>query len=341
MTILAFLIVLFIVIFAGRKIFTSNLNFNDSINEEYSKNVKKFSTIILIGYLGIFCALSLISAIFTTNEQEIGFTELFGTTTSIETAGVHFKIPFLSKKYVYDATTKGMAIGYVEETDESDESDSLMITSDFNFVNIDFYLEYRISDPIAYTYASDDPESILKNIAQSAIRNTIGQYDVDSVLTTGKSEIETVVYNDIVTELEKHNIGLSVSNITVQDSEPPTSEVSAAFKDVETAKQNAETVINAAEKYANEQIPAAEAEAASVISEAEAYKTERVNAALEEVAAFNAVFAEYQKNPETVKTRMYYETISEVFPNLEIIISSDSKVIYVTGDSSTPIIDEN
>ena len=282
----------------------------------------------------IFVIVAIFSSLLITNEQQVGFTEMLGQTSLIDSAGLHFKVPFISHKYIYDGTTHGIAIGYDENTDESKTDDSLMITSDFNFVNIDFYLEYRISDPIEYRYGSQNPEEVLRNIAQSAIRNTVGQYDVDSVLTTGKSEIEMKVYEDIIAELDNHSLGLTVMNVTIQDSEPPTNEVANAFKEVENAKQGAESVINEAREYANTNLPAAEADAEAIKQKANASKTERVNAAKEEVANFEALFAEYSKNPETVKARLYYEALEEILPKMEIIISDDSNIVYVSGDPS-------
>ncbi len=281
--------------------------------------------------------IGIVTSVYMTNEKEVGFVSVFGHNSLVESAGIHFKAPFVSRKYIYDATTQGMPIGYTEDDSESIVNDSLMITSDFNFVNIDFYIEYRIIDPIEYHYGTSDPEGVLRNIAQSAIRNTVGQYDVDSVMTVGKSEIEIKVFEDSVAELQKHDTGLTVTNVTIQDAEPPTAEVAAAFQAVEDAKQHAETLENQANEYKNTKLPAAEASAAAIIQAAEATKTERINAAQEEVATFEALFKEFSNNPEAVGMRMYYETIADVIPNMEIIIGKDSKVIYVTGDSESDV----
>jgi len=308
-----------------------------SNKEEIIRNIKILRNAIYSIIVVATVVLGILTSVFFTNEQEIGFTTMFGKNTMIEGAGMHFKVPFLSTKTVLDSTTKGMPIGYVEETDETAEEDSLMITSDFNFVNIDFYIEYRITDPIEYKYGSDDPEGILKNIAQSAIRNTIGQYDVDSVMTTGKAEIEGVVFDDIVTELTSHKLGLTIVSVTIQDAEPPTAEVRKAFKEVENEKQNAETAINKAHEYENTQIPAAEAKAEEIIQAANATKTERANSAKEEVKRFEALFAEYQNNPDTVKQRLYYEALEKILPNMEIIIGRDAKVIYVKDDANNTV----
>ena len=338
MGVIKFFLLLLVIIMAFFSIVRKSIKSNQK--EEESRNyyrdttkelkfILKLKPIVYGIYIGIVAISLLFGSIYFTNEQEIGFTSFFGHNTMIEGPGMHFKIPFLSQKHVYDSTTKGMPVGYVEGTDESNAEDSLMITSDFNFINIDFYIEYRIVDPIEYCYGSDDPEGVLKNIAQASIRNTVGQYNVDAVLTTGKSEIETKVYEEIIERIEEHHIGISVGNVTIQDSEPPTSEVNDAFKAVEPAKQGAETTINNARKYANEQIPAAEAKAEEVKQAATATKTERTNAAKEEVAKFEALFKEYQRNPETVKRRLYYEALQEILPNMEVIIGKDAKVIYI------------
>ena len=314
-----------------------NLSKDENRYQDEREDLEKILKLrpFVYGGIGVITlVIALITGIYFTDEQDIGFTTMFGKNTMIDGPGMHFKVPFISEKHVYDATTKGMAIGYDEENNESEEADSLMITSDINFVNIDFYIEYRISDPIQYCYETNNPELLLKDIAMSAIRNTVGQYDVDSVMTTGKPEIESKVFDDIVAGLEDHSTGLTISNVTIQDSEPPTTEVATAFKDVENAKQNAETVVNKAHEYENTKIPAAEAEAEKIKQAANAAKTERVNQAKEEVAEFEALFTEYQKNPDTVKQRLYYEALEEILPNMEIIIGEDSKIVYIKGSDT-------
>lgn len=323
MATIKFFILVLIIIMAGLSIFRK------IDNEDVKKILPKIKIIVYGAFGAIVVIFSLFSSIYFTSEQEIGFVSFFGRNTMIEGPGMHFKIPFISDKHIYDSTTKGMPIGYSEETDESKQEESLMITSDFNFVNTDFYIEYRIVDPIEYHYGSNDAEGILRNVAQAAIRNTVGRYDVDSVITTGKNEIESKVFEEIVEGLEKHHTGISVSNVTIQDSEPPTTAVIDAFKAVENAKQEAETAVNDARKYQNEQIPAAEAEAEQVKQAATATQTERINSAKEEVAKFEALYNEYKNNPETVKQRLYYEALQEILPNMEIIIGKDAKVIYV------------
>ena len=199
----------------------------------------------------------------------------------------------------------------------------MMITSDYNFLHVDFYAEYRVTDPVKALYASEDPVEILKNIAQNCIRTTIGSYTVDSVLTTGKNEIQSNIKQMIIDKLEVYDIGIQLVNITIQDAEPPTEEVSMAFKEVETAKQGKETSVNNANKYRNEKIPAAEAEADRIIQEAEAAKQERINEANGQVARFNALYEEYINYPEVTRQRMFYEAMEDVLPGLKVIIQTD------------------
>ena len=196
-----------------------------------------------------------------------------------------------------------------------------MITSDFNLINIDFYLEYKVSDPIAYLFNTNDPEMILANEALSCIRATVSDYPVDEVMTTGKGQIQSEIREMLQKELSEKNIGLQVVNVSVQDSEPPTDEVARAFKAVETARQGRETAINDANKYKNEQIPYAEAEADRIIQAAEAEKQARIAEAEGQAARFNKMYEEYSRYPLITKKRMFYETMEEVLPELKVIIT--------------------
>lgn len=255
-------------------------------------------------------------------EQEQAVLITLGKAQAVTDSGLHFKIPFIQKVKKVNTTIQGFSIGYNMDTNESNESESLMITSDYNFVNVDFFVEYRYSDPVKAVYASRNPVEILRNISQSCIRTVIGSYPVDDVLTTGKNEIQAAIKEKIMANLEKQDIGVQLVNITIQDSEPPTIEIMEAFKAVETAKQGKETALNNANKYRNEQLPSAQAKADGIIKDADAKKTERINEATAQVARFSAMYQEYIKNPNITKQRMFYEVMEEVLPDLKVIIES-------------------
>lgn len=295
-------------------------------NERYSSTGKKVSSrikLIVLCIVGAF-ALLIISAntVYTISEQEQGVIVTLGKPTGSASPGLNVKIPFIQQVYKIDTTIKGLAIGYREGSNESVDNESLMITSDFNFVNVDFYVEYQVTDPVAYLYESSDPVEILRNIVQSCIRNVVGSYKVDSVLTDGKSEIQAKVKEMVIDKLEAQSLGLSIVNLTIQDAEPPTTEVMQAFKAVETAKQEKETIINNANKYRNEKMPEAEADVDNILQEAKTTKTQRINEAESQVALFNAMYDEYKKNPDMTKKRMFYEAMEKILPDLEVIIDS-------------------
>ena len=293
------------------------------------------AVVIVIAALLLFAG----ESYYTIKEEEQAVVCTFGSPKAVTTPGLHFKIPFIQTVTKVNTTIQGFSIGY-HSTGE--EADALMITSDYNFIFVDFYAEYRVTDPVKALYASEDPELILKNIAQNCIRTTIGSYTVDSVLTTGKNEIQSNIKQLILDKLEAYDIGIQLVNITIQDATPPTTEVENAFKEVETAKQGKETALNNANKYRNEQIPNAEAQADKILQDAEAEKQERINEANGQVARFNSMYQEYVKYPDVTKKRMFYEAMEEVLPEIKVVIQGgDGKTStvlpldsFVTNDSS-------
>ena len=285
---------------------------------------KRIGIVVLVVVLVVFLAVTVFSSFYTIGEQENAVVTTFGVPQTVTSPGLHFKIPYVQQVQKVDMTIKGFAIGYDAKTNESKPEESLMITSDYNFVNVDFFLEYRVTDPVKYLYNSIDAVSILKTLAQSYIRDTIGLYPVDDVITSGKSQIQAEIKEKIMTRMEQEDLGVQLVNLTIQDAEPPTTEVLAAFKDVENAKQGKDTALNNANKYRSEQIPKAEAEADQIVKQAEAAKEGRINEAEGQVARFNAMYEEYSKFPGITKQRMYYETMEALLPGLQVILTDEN-----------------
>lgn len=276
------------------------------------------------------------TSFYRVTEQENAVVTMFGNVVRTDTAGLYFKIPLIQKVQFVDMTTHGTGIGYsVSDTGQNitNEDDGVMITSDFNLLNIDFYLEYKVSDPVAYIFNSREPEAILKNMTLASIRSTIIDYTVDDAMTTGKSQIQADVKEKLAKELDETPIGLQVVNISIQDAEPPTQEIVSAFKNVENAKQGKDTAINTARKYQNEQIPAAEAEADRILQTAEANKASRIAEAEGQVARFNAMYEQYALNPLITKQRMFYETMEDVLPDMKVIITDGQTQTMLPLDS--------
>ena len=259
-------------------------------------------------------------SVYQLQEDEYAVITTFGKPSVVSTSGLKFKIPLIQQKTIVSKATQGFAIGYNLSNNASIEDESLMISVDFNFVNVDFYVEYRITDPVKYLYNSREPVQILKMLCQSYIRDTIGLYGVDDVITTGKAEIQAAIRDKIVSRLEQEDLGIALVNIAMQDAEPPTTEVQQAFKAVETSKQEAETAINNANKYANEQLPAAKANADEILQQAEAYRESRIAEAQGQASRFRELYEEYSKFAEITRQRLFYETITKVFPDIKVII---------------------
>ena len=294
------------------------MNINDT------KGFVKGLKIALRVILAIFIIITIFSGFYTVKETQNAVVTMFGKVLRTDTSGLYFKIPWLQQAHIVDITTHGTGIGYTIDNNGqniTDSNDGIMITSDFNLLNIDFYMEYKVSDPVAYLYNSDNPEEILKNIALSSIRSVVADYTVDEAMTTAKGQIQAEVKEDMLRELSEYNIGLTVLNITVQDSAPPTDEITQAFKAVETAKQGADTAKNNALIYQNEKIPEAEANADKIIQTANATKEARIAEAEGQVARFNQMYEQYKNYPLITKKRMFYEVMEDVLPGLKVIIT--------------------
>ena len=319
-------------------------NNNQPHRQQFTQKTKSILRIAVIALIVIVAANIVLGSFYNVSEQQNAVVTMFGKVVRTDTAGLHFKVPVLQQVHMVDITTHGTGIGYsVSATGQNitNSSDGVMITKDFNLINIDFYMEYRVNDPVAYLYNSRNPEEILKNIALASIRSTVVNYTVDEAMTTGKSAIQSEVKSKMVEELSEQNIGLQIVNITIQDAEPPTAEIINAFKNVETVKQTAETTINQANKYASEQIPAAEAEADRIIQSAEAQKASRIAEAEGQVARFNAMYEQYALNPLITKQRMFYETIEDILPDLKVIITDGSTQTMLPVESFATVTTEN
>ena len=307
------------------------MNFNGSYRFNFGSkkdlpDMSKIAKYVVVGILLAIVIIGVLTCFYTVDDKEQAVVTTFGKVTEITEAGVHFKLPFGIQQVekvevnVYQKIELGYSSdgdGYVANT-----SESTMITGDYNIVNVDFFVEYKISDPVKYLYTSSDAELVLRNLIQSQVRNVVGSSTVDSVLTDGKENIQRQVKELVTGILAEYDIGFTLVEVRIQDAEPPTLQVIEAFKAVETAKQQAEAVINEAKAYQNAQIPKAEADADQLIQNATYLKTKRINEAKEQVAMFNAMYAQYALNPEITRSRMYYEAISQILPGVKLYINT-------------------
>ncbi|SFB72610.1 FtsH protease activity modulator HflK [Butyrivibrio sp. YAB3001] len=300
--------------------------------KDVAKKSPKLIIFIAIAIVLLFCVGE---SFYSVKEQEQAILTMFGKVLRVDTAGLYFKVPFIQDVHTIDMTTHGIGIGYTIKDGQNItvDDEGVMITSDFNFVDIDFYLEYKVSDPVAAYYNSVSPEVIMKNMALACIRNTVVNYKVDDVITTAKGQIQSEVKETLQKELTEKNIGMMVVNLSVQDAEPPTEEIVQAFKSVETAKQGKDTAVNNAKKYQSEELPKAEADADKIIQDAEAYKQARIAEAEGQVARFNEMYEQYKLQPYITKKRLFYETMEDVLPGLKVIISDGNTQQMLPLDS--------
>ena len=296
-------------------------------NQNQPRDLKKLGRNILVAVAALLALITVFTCFYTVDDKQQAVVTTFGKVTDITDAGLHFKLPFGIQQVqkvdvnVYQKIDLGYSTGldgqYTTKT-----SESTMITGDYNIVNVDFFVEYKISNPERYLYSSNNPELILRNLIQSQVRNVVGSTSVDAVLTDGKENIQMQV-KDLVTQiLEEYDIGLTLVDVRIQDSEPPTKDVIEAFKAVETAKQQAETVVNDAKAYQNAQLPEAQAQADKLLQNAQYLRQKRINEAVQQVAMFEAMYAEYAQNPEITRSRMYYEAISQILPGVKLYVNT-------------------
>ena len=285
------------------------------------KNIAIIASVVLVLLIGI------TTCYYTVDDKQQAVVTTFGKVTDITDPGLHFKLPFgIQQVHKVDVNVyQRIELGYSSDNKggyniKNDES--TMITGDYNIVNVDFFVEYKISDPVQFLFSSNDPEAILRNLIQSQVRNVVGSAAVDSVLTDGKENIQMQVKELVIQILAEYDIGLSLVDVRIQDAEPPTAAVVEAFKAVETAKQTAEAVVNEAKAYQNAQLPSAEAQANKLLQNAQYLKQKRINEATEAVAMFEAMYAEYVRDPEITRSRMYYEAISQILPGVKVYINT-------------------
>lgn len=302
-------------------------------NGRFQKGGRDFKTVarrIAFAALAVILLIAIGTCFYTVDDKQQAVVTTFGKVTDVTDAGVHFRLPLGIQQVhkvdvnVYQKIELGYSSDIYSSNYQVNEDESAMITGDYNIVNVDFFVEYKISDPVQYLFSSNSPELILRNLIQSQVRNVVGSSSVDSVLTHGKESIQGQVKELVQGILLQYDIGLTLVDVKIQDAEPPTQEVIEAFKAVETAKQQAETVINDAKAYQNAQLPQAQAQADKLIQNAEYLKQARINEAIEAVAMFNAMYSEYSLNPQITRSRMYYETISQVLPGVKVYINTGS-----------------
>src|SRR5512133_312115 len=291
---------------------------------------------------GIILILLLWSGFFQIRPEEVGVITRFGKYNRTEESGLNVKIPILERLYKvaverqqkeefgFRTTSTGGTRSEYTKTNTSEES--MMLTGDLNLADVEWVVQYRISDPYLYLFKVRDPVNTMRDISEATMREIVGDRTVNEVLTVGRAEIATSAQEKIQELCTEYSLGIKIEQVVLQDVNPP-DPVKDAFNAVNQAQQEKETLINQARSEYNKIIPKASGQAEETIQMAEGYATERVNNAMGEAARFNALYREYMKAPEVTKRRIYLETMRAALPKVKHKIITDEK-----GNNVLPLL---
>ena len=278
---------------------------------------------------GIALVLWLLSGVYIVGPDEVGVVQTFGKYSRAAQSGLNYHFPYPIETVSTPKVTevKRIEIGFRtvgNKQYQTVERESLMLTGDENIVDAEMIVQYRIKDPVAYTFNFIEPELTVREASEASLRTVVGRHNIDEALTSGKFMIQEETKELVQSILDKYSTGILVVAVQLQDVSPP-EQVIAAFKDVASAKEDKNRMINQAEGYRNDVIPKARGEAQARIREAEGYKQARIARAEGDVAKFSAILKEYRKAKGVTETRMYLETVEEVLQNKEKIIVPDGE----------------
>lgn len=287
----------------------------------------------------------LLSGIYIINPDEQGVVLRFGQYSRTVDAGPHYALPFPIEAVYKPKVTQvqRVEVGF-KSADQSGvfrqgqirtlPEEAAMLTGDENIVNVQFSVQYQIKDPVEYLFNVTDQSAVVKNAAEAAMREVIGNSFIDSALTDGKLQIQTEATDLLQQILDRYKVGVRVIAVQLQDVHPP-KDVIDAFKDVASAREDKSRIVNEAEAYRNELLPKARGLAAEIENQAQAYKETRVRNAEGETSRFTAMLQAYEKAREVTEKRMYLEAMEEILskPGMEKIILPSS-----TGDKTLPLL---
>jgi modulator of FtsH protease HflK len=294
------------------------------------------------GVIGIVVAILVIwigsTAFYTVQPEERAVVKRFGAVIGISDPGLHFKMPFGIDQVQHVATERVLKqeFGFRSEgldrsgrtayRGDAFEDESLMLTGDLNVIDVEWVVQYRISDPIRFLYEVREPTRTLRDISESVMRRVVGNRLGSDVLTVGRVEIQSNAREEIQLAMDQYRAGIHIITVELQDVVPPPA-VQPAFNEVNEARQQRERMINEAQMRVNQEIPRAEGAAIRTIAEAEGYATERVNRALGESVRFTAVLEQYRSVPQVTRARLYLETMNEILPEIgQVLMVQDGQM---------------
>ena len=272
-------------------------------------------------------ALWLFTGVYMVGPDEVGVVRTFGEYTRVAQSGLNYHFPYPIEQVNTPAVTevKRIEIGFRTLRNgqyRTVEKESLMLTGDENIVDAEMIVQYKIKDPVAYLFKIVEPELTVREAAEASLRTVVGRNKIDETLTTGKFQIQEGTKTQLQLILDKYESGIHVVAVQLQDVSPP-KEVIGAFKDVASAKEDKNRMINQAEGYRNDIIPKARGEAEAMIRDAEGFRESRIKRSEGDAAKFTTILKEYRKAKNITQKRLYLETVERVLPGIEKIIVPD------------------
>ncbi len=276
-----------------------------------------------LGFAAIVLIVIIRQAVFTVSPEQQGVMLRFGRHVRTVDPGLHFKLPLgiervhkvpvqrqLKQEFGFRTTKAGIRSQYQKS---GLEGESLMLTGDLNSADVEWVVQYRISDPLMYLFNVRRVEGTFRAIAEATMREIVGDRSVDEVITWGKAEINVEAQKALQQLATQYETGLTVQQVFLQDVNAPPP-VQPSWNEVNEAEQEKDRLINEAKSRYNTEVPKARGEAERTVKEAEGYAIARVNEALGESSRFNSVYEEYRQAPEVTRRRYYLETMAEVIP---------------------------
>ena len=275
----------------------------NNINDFLKKSKPLFYALVVA-----FLCIWLISGFYIVHPDELGVETRFGAYVATTEPGPHYHWPYpIGAVYKPKVTeVKRVEIGFAQSG-----SDAEMLTEDENIVNVQFSVQYQIKDPVQYIFKVAQQTELIQNASQAVMREVIGSNKIDSALTDGKQAIQTKAQDILQSITDEYELGVQIIAVQMQNVFPP-KEVSEAFKDVASAREDKARFINEAEAYRNDIIPKARGEADAIVNRALAYKEALILKANAQAKQFELLLAEYKKSPATIKERLYIESMEEV-----------------------------
>lgn len=272
-----------------------------------------------------------VSGFFIVQEGQTAVITTFGKYSHSTTAGFNWRwpAPIQGHEIVNVSQVRTVEIGYRSNVKNKQPKEALMLTDDENIIDIQFAVQYKLKDAAQWLYNNRDQEEMIRQVAETAIREIVGKSKMDFVLYEGREKVALDVNSLMQQVLERYKAGVQITNVTMQAVQPP-EQVQAAFDDAVKAGQDKERQKNEGQAYANDVIPKARGEASRLLQESEAYKARIVANSEGNAGRFKQVLTEYQKAPAVTRDRMYLETMQQIF-------SSTTKMMLDTKNGNNMI----